>query len=228
MALAEVDAKTSEGVEIPVWVISLLGVILVGSDIGVTLNHDADSLAYLELQIDTCTTEWTYLGAIPKIFEVVVVQVFEGLGDVIDLVVAPSDVGATTNECGYIEHTVRVPTAKEVGEVEHEVHTWSYILELIVCRVRIARVLWFKAIPASLALPAIHLQAHAEHWIELVAEAQLNVRGNQVAKLSFAKRVLCTTLKVEESMFLECIFITLLVCIGSSHGRASAQQQCRN
>ena len=45
VALAEVDAKTSECVEVPVWVVCVLGIVLVGSDVGITLDHDADRLA---------------------------------------------------------------------------------------------------------------------------------------------------------------------------------------
>ena len=45
VALAEVDAKTSEVIEIPVCVACFLRVVFVGSDVGISFQHDAYRLA---------------------------------------------------------------------------------------------------------------------------------------------------------------------------------------
>ena len=45
VALAEVDAKSGQCVEIPVCVTCFLRVVFVGSDVGISFQHDAYRLA---------------------------------------------------------------------------------------------------------------------------------------------------------------------------------------
>ena len=98
----------------------------------------------------------------------------------INLVVIECDVSTTTEECSHVEHTVGVPAAEQVRQVEHEVQTGSYILEFVVVGVRISCAGRFEAIPATLALPSVSLQANTEHRRELIAKAQLYVGADQI------------------------------------------------
>ena len=82
----------------------------------------------LELMTNLCT--------VPEVLKQVVALVLDASGDVIYFIVAPSNVHTTTYESSSVEYTVRIPTAEEVAQIEHEVQAWSYIVELIVGCVR--------------------------------------------------------------------------------------------
>ena len=142
---------------------------MITQDVGVALNHQADSLAQAEVQVDACTSVRTNLRAIPKIIQVVVIQVLQCSGNLVHVIIAPSNVCATAYESSHVEDAVRIPATEQVGEVEHEVQAWSYIIELVVVGIRITVTGSLIAVPATLALPSVSLQAKTEDRRELVA-----------------------------------------------------------
>ena len=50
--------------------------------------------------------------------------------DVVSLIVVESDISTGTEECAYINQTVRVESTEEVAQIESEVESRSYILVL--------------------------------------------------------------------------------------------------
>src|SRR5574344_241282 len=176
VSLAQVDSETSQCVEVPVSVSSLLRVVVVAQDIGVTLYHEADSVAQTEVEVDTTASEHTNFCTVPEIFQQVSALVAYRLGDIVHLAVVECDIGTATEECAYVEHTVRVPAAEQVGQVEHEVKTRSYIFVFVVVGIRCAVGRSLISVPAALALPCVGLQTDGEYRTELITKTQLYVR----------------------------------------------------
>ena len=134
----EVDLHTSQCVEVPVPVLSLLTIVVVAQGVGIYFQAQAYCFAYFEVGSNTCTSITTNLCTSPSISQVLriitisqsflIILIYKSnILPVAFLVHTPTDVGTTTDECAQVEDTVRIVTINRVRQVECEIDARSNV-----------------------------------------------------------------------------------------------------
>ena len=135
---------------------------------------------YLEFQVDTGSAVRANLLSLPEIFQQIVALIPDVGSQVVYLLVSSCPVDTTTYEGCSVEHAVRVPATEEVREVEHKVHTRSYIFPFVAGGIRSTVLGSLVSVPSALAPDTVNLTTESENRRELVADGTLEVRRKQV------------------------------------------------
>ena len=208
MGLAKIDLHTSEGVEEPVGVTCLLGVIVVIQGVGLYFKAQAHLVAQTEVGSNAKTTTQTNLGTIPEIYQGLrTVRSGDSSLYIASLIIAKGDVGTDTTQHAEVEDTVGVVTAEQVGEVEHYVSVRSNVVPLPV-------IFLATSSDTCLALPEVERTAETYYRAEVIAYTYLGIGRKQVAETNLTQSVLTTNL---------CLYIPVgikhVLCLGLLLGR---------
>ena len=190
---AETERETGEGVEAPVRTRSdvhgLLGVEGIRVHVGIQFQVESDMVGDPDVGTQAGAGTPEHFRGFPKKG-----QFFAALGEVDGIGIVKSDRGAGADEPVGVENAVRVPSCKEVAEIELKVQGGLDETVLIED---------FGTAGVVAGLPAVYGDAGAEHFVEAVADADLCGRGDQFADGGLAEVVGGSALKLEVESRLE-------------------------